>query len=77
MSDVYDLDLAATWTGYVRGRFALDIWYVLLSVIPEIMLKFELTTRKLGHGYISALFIIGTIYRVLAFGGLIFFNGSA
>ena len=25
MSHLYDLDLAASWTGYVRGRFGMDI----------------------------------------------------
>ncbi|KAH8195391.1 hypothetical protein TruAng_010448 [Truncatella angustata] len=44
---LYDLDAAANWTGYVRGRFSIDI---------------------------TLLFIIGTVYRMAAYGGLIFFN---
>ncbi|KAK3300363.1 uncharacterized protein B0H64DRAFT_428448 [Chaetomium fimeti] len=47
MSHLYDLDLAASWTGYVRGRFGMDI---------------------------GILLVIGTVYRVIAFGGLIFLN---
>ncbi|KAK4237658.1 hypothetical protein C8A03DRAFT_15822 [Achaetomium macrosporum] len=47
MSHLYDLDLAASWTGYVRGRFAMDI---------------------------GILLVIGTVYRVIAFGGLVFLN---
>ncbi|KAI1498093.1 hypothetical protein F5X99DRAFT_420821 [Biscogniauxia marginata] len=46
---LYDLEAAASWTGYVRGRFAADI---------------------------TLLFIIGTIYHMAAFTGLVFFNRS-
>ncbi|KAF3026722.1 hypothetical protein E8E14_014758 [Neopestalotiopsis sp. 37M] len=44
---LYDLQAAANWTGYVRGRFSIDI---------------------------VLLFTIGTIYRMAAYCGLIFFN---
>ncbi|KAH7313642.1 ATP-binding cassette sub-family G member 2 [Stachybotrys elegans] len=44
---LYDLDAAAAWTGYVRGRCGVDM---------------------------ALLFVIGTVYRVLAFFGLIYCN---
>ncbi|KAJ8120489.1 hypothetical protein ONZ43_g2814 [Nemania bipapillata] len=47
VAHLYDLEAAASWTGYVRGRFGLDI---------------------------ALLLIIGTVYRIAAYGGLIGLN---
>ncbi|KAJ3579780.1 hypothetical protein NPX13_g785 [Xylaria arbuscula] len=47
VAHLYDLDAAATWAGYVRGRFGLDI---------------------------ALLLIIGSVYRIVAFGGLVGLN---
>ncbi|KAG6017517.1 hypothetical protein E4U43_000994 [Claviceps pusilla] len=44
---LYDLQHAADWTGYVRGRFHVDVLLLL---------------------------VIGTVYRVIAFGCLVFFD---
>ncbi|KAI0882331.1 uncharacterized protein GGS22DRAFT_191502 [Annulohypoxylon maeteangense] len=44
---LYDLDAAARWTGYVRGRFGTDVLLLL---------------------------VIGTVYRLAAFAGLVFID---
>lgn len=60
---LYDIDAAATWTGYTLNQMNLDIGFVDIRHRPN---PFADTFRML--------FVIGTFYRFLAFAGLVWMD---